>query len=150
MEVLHQNGENTSHYVNFFGYREVPQFTKELIAEHTKEQTSVIDEKTEIFSEIAQEHANDEPDRENEVFLVNYNEWHEVSTLDFEQNYFAIDDPYADGDFRLCICRTRSRTSRLQECITILMRKLLRHSMKQSGKWRICLSIKKITLVPTW
>ena len=84
MEVLHQNGENTSHYVNFFGYREVPQFTKELIAEHTKEQTSVIDEKTEIFSEIAQEHANDEPDRENEVFLVNYNEWHEVSTLDFE------------------------------------------------------------------
>lgn len=63
MEVLHQNGENTSHYVDFFGYREVPQFTKELIAEHTKEQTSVIDEKTEIFSEIAQEHANDEPDR---------------------------------------------------------------------------------------
>jgi len=53
VEVLHQNGENTSHYVNFFGYREVPQFTKELIAEHTKEQTSVIDEKTEIFSEIA-------------------------------------------------------------------------------------------------
>ena len=101
VEVLHQNGENTSHYVNFFGYREVPQFTKELIAEHTKEQTSVIDEKTEIFSEIAQEHANDEPDRENEVFLVNYNEWHEVSTLGFEQNYFAIDDPYADGDFRL-------------------------------------------------
>lgn len=87
--------------MNFFGYREVPQFAKELIAEHTKEQTSVIDEKTEIFSEIAQEHANDEPDRENEVFLVNYNEWHEVSTLDFEQNYFAIDDPYADGDFRL-------------------------------------------------
>lgn len=51
--------------------------------------------------EIAQEHANDEPDRENEVFLVNYNEWREVGTLDLEQNYFAIDDPYADGDFRL-------------------------------------------------
>ena len=99
--VLHQNGEITSHYVDSFGYREVPQFTRELMAEHTKEQTSVIDETTEIFSEIAQEHANDEPDRENEVFLVNYNEWREVSTLDFEQNYFAIDDPYADGDFRL-------------------------------------------------
>ena len=99
--VLHQNGENTSHYVDSFGYREVPQFTRELMAEHTKEQTSVIDETTEIFSEIAQEHANDEPDRENEVFLVNYNEWREVSTLDLEQNYFAIDDPYADGDFRL-------------------------------------------------
>lgn len=99
--VLHQNGEITSHYVDSFGYREVPQFTRELMAEHTKEQTSVIDETTEILSEIAQEHAQDEPDRENEVFLVNYNEWREVSTLDLEQNYFAIDDPYADGDFRL-------------------------------------------------
>ena len=99
--VFHQNGEITSHYVDSFGYREVPQFTRELMAEHTKEQTSVIDETTEILSEIAQEHAQDEPDRENEVFLVNYNEWREVSTLDFEQNYFAIDDPYADGNFRL-------------------------------------------------
>ena len=99
--VLHQNGEITSHYVDSFGYREVPQFTRELMAEHTKKQTSVIDETTEILSEIAQEHAQDEPDRENEVFLVNYNEWREVSTLDLEQNYFAIDDPYADGDFRL-------------------------------------------------
>lgn len=99
--VLHHNGENTSHYVDSFGYREVPEFTKELMAEHTKEQTSVIDETVEILSEIAQEHADDEPDRENEVFLVNYNEWREVSTLDLEQNYFAIDDPYADGDFRL-------------------------------------------------
>ena len=99
--VLHHNGENTSHYVDSFGYREVPEFTKELMAEHTKEQTSVIDETAEILSEIAQEHAQDEPDRENEVFLVNYNEWREVSTLDFEQNYFAIDDPHADGDFRL-------------------------------------------------
>ena len=99
--VLHQNGENTSHYVDSFGYREVPEFTKELMEEHIKEQTSVIDETVEILSEIAQEHADDEPDRENEVFLVNYNEWREVSTLDLEQNYFAIDDPYADGDFRL-------------------------------------------------
>lgn len=99
--VLHQNGENTSHYVDSFGYREVPEFTKELMAEHTQEQASVIDETAEILSEIAQEHAQDESDRENEVFLVNYNEWREVSTLDLEQNYFAIDDPYADGDFRL-------------------------------------------------
>ena len=49
-----------------------------------------------------------------------------------------------------CICRTRSRTSHLQECITIPMRKLRLPFMKQSGKWRICLSIKKITSVPTW
>lgn len=97
--VLHHNGENTSHYVDSFGYREVPEFIRELMAEHIKEQTSVIDETVEILSEIA--HAQDEPDRENEVFLVNYNEWREVSTLDLEQNYFAIDDPYADGDFRL-------------------------------------------------
>lgn len=99
--VLHQNGENTSHYVDSFGYREVPEVTKELMAEHTQEQTLVIDETTKILSEIAQEHAQDELDRENEVFLVNYNEWREVSTLDLEQNYFAIDDPYGDGDFRL-------------------------------------------------
>ena len=58
--VLHHNGENTSHYVDSFGYREVPEFTKELMAEHTKEQTSVIDETAEILSEIAQEHAQDE------------------------------------------------------------------------------------------
>ena len=53
-------GENTSHYVDSFGYREVPEFTKELMAEHTQEQTSVIDETTEILSEIAQEHADDD------------------------------------------------------------------------------------------
>lgn len=99
--VLHQNGENTSYYVDSFGYREVPEFAKELMAEHTKEQAPVIDEAKEILSEIAQEHAQDEPDRENEVFLVNYNEWSEVGVLDLAQNYFAIDDPYADGDYRL-------------------------------------------------
>ena len=107
MVVLHQNGENTSHYVDSFGYREVPEFTKELMADHTKDRASVIDEAVEILSEIAQEHANDEPDRENEVFLVNYNEWREVSTLDLEQNYFAIDDPYADGDYRLLHLQNR-------------------------------------------
>ncbi|MFR2050796.1 MAG: YodL domain-containing protein [Roseburia faecis] len=64
--VLHQNGENTSHYVDSFGYKEVPEFTKELMTDHTKDQASVIDETMEILSEIAQEHANDEPDREND------------------------------------------------------------------------------------
>ena len=42
--LLHQNGENTSHYVDSFGYREVPEFANELMAEHTKEQAPVIDE----------------------------------------------------------------------------------------------------------
>lgn len=148
--VLHQNGENTSHYVDSFGYREVPQFTKELMAEHTQEQTSVIDETTEILSEIAQEHVDDEPDRENGVFLVNHNEWREVSTLDFEQNYFAIDDPYADGDFRLLHLQNQIKDitpsgvhyDTYEEAATALY--------EQSGQWRICLSIKKITSVPTW
>ena len=148
--VLHQNGENTSHYVDSFGYREVPEFTKELMAEHIKEQTSVIDETTEILSEIAQEHANDEPDRENEVFLSITTNGVRSVRLTLNRITLLLTIRMQTGISDFCICRTRSRTSRLQECITILMRKLLRHSMKQSGKWRICLSIKKITSVPTW
>lgn len=35
--VLHQNGENTSHYVDSFGYREVPEF----IQENVKEKSSI-------------------------------------------------------------------------------------------------------------
>ena len=97
--VLNQNGKITSYFVDSFGYREVPEFIKKFLTEHMAE--SVIDETEEILSEIAQEYANDEPDRENEVFLVNYNEWRKVSELDLEQNYFAIDDPYADEDYRL-------------------------------------------------
>lgn len=37
--VLHQNGENTSHYVDFIGYREVPEFTRELAQERVLEHT---------------------------------------------------------------------------------------------------------------
>lgn len=99
--VLNQNGKITSYFVDSFGYREVPEFIKKFLTEHMAEKQSVIDETEEILSEIAQEYANDEPDRENEVFLVNYNEWRKISELDLEQNYFAIDDPYADEDYRL-------------------------------------------------
>lgn len=35
--VLHQNGENTSHYVDSFGYREVPEF----VQENAKEKSSI-------------------------------------------------------------------------------------------------------------
>ena len=77
--VLHQDGENSCYFVDAIGYKEVPEF----------------------IQEIAQEYAGEEPKRENAVFLVNYNEWREISDIDLEQNYFAIDDPYADGDFRL-------------------------------------------------
>ena len=31
--VFHQNGENTSHYVDSFGYREVPEFVQEIAKE---------------------------------------------------------------------------------------------------------------------
>lgn len=99
--VLHQNGENTCHFVDSFGYKEVPGFIQEIAQEREAEQTSVIDETMEVLGEIAKEHAGEEADRENAVFLVNYNEWREVDELDLTQNYFAIDDPYGDGDFRL-------------------------------------------------
>lgn len=99
--VLHQDGENSCHFVDFFGYKEVPEFIQEITQELQADKTSVIEETTEILEEIAQEHAGEEPGRENAVFLVNYNEWREISDIDLEQNYFAIDDPYTDGDFRL-------------------------------------------------
>lgn len=99
--VLHQNGENTCHFVDSFGYKEVPEFIQEIAQERQTDKASVIDETTEILEEIAKEHDGEEPERENAVFLVNYNEWREVGELDLGQNYFAIDDPYGDGDFRL-------------------------------------------------
>ena len=99
--VLHQNGENTCHFVDSFGYKEVPEFIQEIAQERQTDKASVIDETTEILEEIAREHDGEEPERENAVFLVNYNEWREVGELDLGQNYFAIDDPYGDGDFRL-------------------------------------------------
>ena len=99
--VLHQNGENTCHFVDSFGYKEVPEFIQEVAKEREAEQTSVIDETMEVLGEIAKEHAGEEPERENAVFLVNYNEWRDVGELDLGQNYFAIDDPYGDGDYRL-------------------------------------------------
>ena len=99
--VLHQNGENTCHFVDSFGYKEVPEFIQEIVQERQTDKASVIDETTEILEEIAKEHDGEEPERENAVFLVNYNEWREVGEIDLGQNYFAIDDPYGDGDFRL-------------------------------------------------
>ena len=43
--VLHQDGENTSHYVDSVGYREIPEFTKELSisAEISKEEAPAMD-----------------------------------------------------------------------------------------------------------
>lgn len=58
--VLHQDGENTSHYVDAVGYREVPEFTKEtaLSAEVSEEKVSAMDnemagsEKAEAYREM--------------------------------------------------------------------------------------------------
>ncbi len=99
--VLHQNGENTFHFVDSVGYKEVPEFIPEIVSEIQAEQTSVIDETMEVLGEIAKEYETEEKDMEKAVFLVNYNEWRDVTEIDLGQNYFAIDDPYGDGDFKL-------------------------------------------------
>ncbi|RKI53497.1 nucleotidyltransferase, partial [bacterium D16-51] len=56
--VLHQDGENTSHYVDSVGYREIPEFTKELSvsAEISTEKDTVREETAEIPAEAAEEH----------------------------------------------------------------------------------------------
>ncbi len=56
--VLHQDGENTSHYVDSVGYREIPEFTKELSvsAEISTEKDAVREETAEIPTEAAEEH----------------------------------------------------------------------------------------------
>ena len=56
--VLHQDGENTSHYVDSVGYREIPEFTKELSVsvEISTEKDAVREETAEIPAEAAAEH----------------------------------------------------------------------------------------------
>ena len=56
--VLHQDGENTSHYVDSVGYREIPEFTKELLvaSEISTEKDAVREETAEIPAEAAAEH----------------------------------------------------------------------------------------------
>ena len=40
--MLHKNGENSCHYVDSFGYKDVPEFVHEAIEKLQKEQTSAI------------------------------------------------------------------------------------------------------------
>lgn len=40
-------------------------------------------------------------EHEEKVFLVNYDQWCSLKDIDLEQNYFAIEDPYEDEDYRL-------------------------------------------------
>ncbi|NBJ94900.1 YodL domain-containing protein [Parablautia muri] len=66
--VLHQDGENTSHYVDSVGYREIPEFTKELSvsAEISTEKDAVREETTEIPAENTMA----EPDNDKVSYYV--------------------------------------------------------------------------------
>ena len=77
--VLHQDGENTSHYVDAVGYREVPEFTKELAvsAEVSEEKVPVIEEdaksdeeKVPVMEEIAEENSQEELDTDKVSYYV--------------------------------------------------------------------------------
>ena len=70
--VLHQDGENTSHYVDSVGYREIPEFTKELSvsAEVTAEKAAVMEKTAEILEGAAAEHTASEPDDDKVSYYV--------------------------------------------------------------------------------
>ena len=77
--VLHQDGENTSHYVDAVGYREVPEFTKEtaLSAEVSEEKVPVIEEdaksdeeKVPVMEEFAEENSQEELDTDKVSYYV--------------------------------------------------------------------------------
>lgn len=70
--VLHQDGENTSHYVDSVGYREIPEFTKELSvsAEVSAEKAPVMEETAEITEGAAEENTAAEPDSDKVSYYV--------------------------------------------------------------------------------
>ncbi len=70
--VLHQDGENTSHYVDSVGYREILEFTKELSisAEVSAEKAPVMEETAEIPEGAAEEHTAAEPDNDKVSYYV--------------------------------------------------------------------------------
>ena len=70
--VLHQDGENTSHYVDSVGYRVIPEFTKELSAsaEVSAEKAPVMEETAEITEGAAEEHTEEEPDSDKVSYYV--------------------------------------------------------------------------------
>lgn len=72
MVVLHQDGENTSHYVDSVGYREIPEFTKELSvsAEVSAEKAPVMEETAEITEGAAEENTVVKPDSDKVSYYV--------------------------------------------------------------------------------
>lgn len=66
--VLHQDGENTSHYVDSLGYREIPEFTKEMevSAEIVGEEVPAVD----VADETLEENGQGEPDGDRFTYYV--------------------------------------------------------------------------------
>ncbi len=66
--VLHQDGENTSHYVDSVGYREIPEFTKEMevAAEIAGEEVPAVD----VADETPEENGQGEPDGDKVSYYV--------------------------------------------------------------------------------
>ena len=62
--VLHQDGENTSYYVDSVGYREIPEFTKELSIS-----AEISTEKSPVMEETAEENVA-EPDNDKVSYYV--------------------------------------------------------------------------------
>ena len=85
--VLHQDGENTSHYVDAMGYREVPEFTKEITVS-----AEVSEEKVPVMGEDAKSDGENVPGVEETVKENSQKESDNVS-------YYVIGDlsTWADG-----------------------------------------------------
>ena len=66
--VLHQDGENTSHYVDSLGYREIPEFTKEMevSAEIAGEEVPAVD----VVDGTLEENGQGEPDGDKVSYYV--------------------------------------------------------------------------------
>ena len=70
--VLHQDGENTSHYVDSVGYREIPEFTKELsvFSETREEKNTDIENVAEVAENTAESGIQEEADADKFTYYV--------------------------------------------------------------------------------
>ncbi len=70
--VLHQDGKNTSHYVDSVGYREIPEFTKELsvFSETREEKNTDIENVAEVAENTAESGIQEEADADKFTYYV--------------------------------------------------------------------------------
>ena len=70
--VLHQDGENTSHYVDSVGYRAIPEFTKELsvFSETREEKNTDIEDVAEVAENTAESGIQEEADADKFTYYV--------------------------------------------------------------------------------